>query len=91
IKLYGNINVLLLRGPRTIKSQLLKFIKKVTPITIYTSGIKLYSNINRDKAIREFYLKGRAIVLIDGGTVYISKFNKIYNKNYITIYKAIKQ
>ncbi|OCK72667.1 MCM-domain-containing protein, partial [Lepidopterella palustris CBS 459.81] len=38
IKLYSDINVLLLRGPGTAKSQLLKFIKKVTPITIYTSG-----------------------------------------------------
>ncbi|OCK72736.1 hypothetical protein K432DRAFT_315295, partial [Lepidopterella palustris CBS 459.81] len=46
IKLYSNINVLFLKGPGTAKSQLLKFIKKVTPITIYTSSIKLYSNIN---------------------------------------------
>ncbi|OCK75114.1 hypothetical protein K432DRAFT_309275, partial [Lepidopterella palustris CBS 459.81] len=76
-------------GPGTTKSQLLKFIKKVTPIAIYTSGIKLYSNIN-DKATREFHLKGKAIVLIDGGAVYISKFNKIRNKNYVAIYKAIE-
>ncbi|OCK73204.1 hypothetical protein K432DRAFT_313422, partial [Lepidopterella palustris CBS 459.81] len=46
IKLYSNINVLFLRGPGTAKSQLLKFIKKVTPITIYTSSTKLYNNIN---------------------------------------------
>ncbi|OCK73092.1 hypothetical protein K432DRAFT_313763, partial [Lepidopterella palustris CBS 459.81] len=45
-KLCGNINVLLLKGPRTTKSQLLKFIEKVAPIAIYTSGTKLYSNIN---------------------------------------------
>ncbi|OCK72745.1 hypothetical protein K432DRAFT_315226, partial [Lepidopterella palustris CBS 459.81] len=45
-KLRGNINVLLLKGPGTTKLQLLKFVKKVTPITIYTFGTKLYSNIN---------------------------------------------
>ncbi|OCK72775.1 hypothetical protein K432DRAFT_258283, partial [Lepidopterella palustris CBS 459.81] len=85
IKLYSNINILFLRGPGTVKLQLLKFIKKVTPITIYTSGTKLYSNINRDKAIQEFYLEGRAIVLINGGAVYISKFNKMRNKDRVAI------
>jgi DNA replication licensing factor MCM5 len=38
MKLRGNINILLLSNPNTAKSQLLKFIEKTAPISIYTSG-----------------------------------------------------
>ena len=34
----GDINILLLGDPGTAKSQLLKFVEKVSPIAVYTSG-----------------------------------------------------
>merc|ERR1712059_178765 len=34
----GDINVLLLGDPGTAKSQLLKFVERVSPICVYTSG-----------------------------------------------------
>ena len=34
----GDINLLLLGDPGTAKSQLLKFVEKVSPIGVYTSG-----------------------------------------------------
>lgn len=38
MRLRGDINVLLLGDPGTAKSQLLKFIERVSPISVYTSG-----------------------------------------------------
>jgi DNA replication licensing factor MCM5 len=37
-RLRGDINVLMLGDPSTAKSQLLKFIEKAAPISVYTSG-----------------------------------------------------
>lgn len=59
----GDINVLLLGDPGTAKSQLLKFVERVAPIAVYTSGkgssaAGLTASIIRDPATRNFVVEG---------------------------------
>jgi DNA replication licensing factor MCM5 len=58
----GDINVLLLGDPSTAKSQFLKFVDKVAPICVYTSGkgssaAGLTAAVVQEPGTREFYLE----------------------------------
>lgn len=63
----GDINVLFLGDPGTAKSQLLKFVEKVAPIGVYTSGkgssaAGLTASVIRDPASRNFVMEGGCMV-----------------------------
>ncbi|CVL13265.1 probable cell division control protein nda4 [Fusarium proliferatum] len=96
MKLRGNINILLLGNPSTAKSQLLKFIEKAAPISIYTSGkgssaARLTASVQHNQSTHKFYLEGSAIVLADGRVVCINEFNKMQTEDRVAIHKAIEQ
>ena len=72
----------------------MKFVEKVAPIGVYTSGkgssaAGLTASVIREPGTGEFYLEGGSLVLADGGIVCIDEFDKMRAQDRVAIHEAM--
>merc|ERR1711962_508777 len=92
----GDLNVLMCGDPGTAKSQFLKYLEKIAPRAIFTTGqgasaVGLTAYVQRSPMTQEWTLEAGALVLADKGVCLIDEFHKMNDADRTSIHEAMEQ
>lgn len=95
-ELRGSSNILLIGDPSTGKSVILKYVGKIAPRGLYTSGksstgVGLTAAAVKDEITESWTLEAGALVLADKGVCAVDEFDKMSNNDRDSIHEAMEQ